>query len=45
MRNSAGEGDRVASLYQLRAEPITLTLVRYAPSTSPAGEVVTRGQG
>ena len=46
MRSIEGEGDRVASLCLLRAEtvaclPITLTLVRCAPSTSPApaGEV------
>ena len=46
-RSVEGEGDRVASLYLRylhRAGPIALTLLRFAPSTSPApaGEVIPR---
>jgi len=50
VRSTEGEGDRVGTLcqrHQRRADPITLTLVRCAPSTSPAraGEVTPRSRG
>jgi len=41
VRSTEGEGDRVGTQQVERCGPITLTLVRSAPSTSPApaGEV------